>query len=245
MMLIRPLMTNLKMTVREDLAVSECSPFPLSIKALAYWLAVEGGISLWIESASLPRPPEIRQTFLSTNLASLLVFEWRVARPHFQLHWDLGDKHCARYWGEKEEWGRCPMLVIPCLTFRSFSVLLCALRRLIPTAATTGLPGLWILAGSSQRGYQQMIKGGGEKDWDASFLSSSSPILVGQGLFLLLLATAPARQPLCSVSSSCWILVTLPCPCPSGLEVITVSHCNKALNTSSPLVGMTHTAYGS
>ena len=137
------------------------------------------------------------------------------------------------------------MLVIHCLTFRSFSVLLCAPRRLIPTAGTTGLPGLWILAGSGQRGYQQMIKGEGQKDWDISFLSSSSPILVGQGLFLLLLATAPVRQPICYVSSSCWLLVTLPCPCPSGLEVIPVSHCNKTLNTSSPLVGMTHTAYSS
>ena len=105
-MLIRPLMTNFKMTVREDRAVSECSPFPLSIKALAYWLAVEEGISLWIRVCFPASPPW-------NNLASLLLFEWRVARPHFQLHWDLGGKHCARYWGEKEEWGRCPMLWYP------------------------------------------------------------------------------------------------------------------------------------
>lgn len=137
------------------------------------------------------------------------------------------------------------MLVIPCLTFRSFSVLYCALKRLIPTAGTIGLPGLWILARSSQRGYQQMIKGEGGKDWGVSFLSSSPPILVGQGLCFRLLATAPARQPHCYVSSSCWVLVGLPCPCPSGLDVITVSHCNKTLNTSSPLAGMTHTAYSS
>lgn len=137
------------------------------------------------------------------------------------------------------------MLVIPCLTFRSFSVLYCALKRLIPTAGTIGLPGLWILAGSSQRGYQQMIKGKERKIGGVSFLSSSSPILVGQGLCFLLLATAPARQLLCYVSSSCWVLKLFPCPCPSGLDVITASHCNKTLNTSSPLVGMTHTAYGS
>ena len=46
MMLVRPRMTNFKMTVRADCAVSACSTNPLSIKALAHWLSV-GRVSLW------------------------------------------------------------------------------------------------------------------------------------------------------------------------------------------------------
>ena len=42
MMLVRPLMTNLKMTVRADSTVSSCGPFPQLIKALPYWLSVRG-----------------------------------------------------------------------------------------------------------------------------------------------------------------------------------------------------------
>ena len=46
MLLLRPLMTNLKMTVRADCAISVCSPLLLSIKALAPLLASRG----WGES---------------------------------------------------------------------------------------------------------------------------------------------------------------------------------------------------
>ena len=35
MTLVRPLMTNFKMTIRADWAVSACSPLPLSVKALS------------------------------------------------------------------------------------------------------------------------------------------------------------------------------------------------------------------
>ena len=42
MMLGRPRMTNVKMTVSADCAVSECSPLRPSIKALAHWLSVGG-----------------------------------------------------------------------------------------------------------------------------------------------------------------------------------------------------------
>ena len=41
-MLVRLLMTNLKMTVRADFTVYSCSPFPQLIKALSYWLSVRG-----------------------------------------------------------------------------------------------------------------------------------------------------------------------------------------------------------
>ena len=81
-MLVRPLMTSLKMTVRDDCAVSACSsPTPtLSIKALAPLVAVGWGVgvSLWTDVCHPPSKPslvasEIKQTFLSTNLACLSV----------------------------------------------------------------------------------------------------------------------------------------------------------------------------
>ena len=78
-MLVRPLMTDSKMTVREDCAVSACNPFPHSIYKSSHPLLVGAG------SQSLDRYPppspsqlaasEIKQTFLSTNLACLLTFE--------------------------------------------------------------------------------------------------------------------------------------------------------------------------
>jgi len=43
MMPVRPLTTNLKMTVRADYTVSSCSPLPLSIKALPHRLSVMRG----------------------------------------------------------------------------------------------------------------------------------------------------------------------------------------------------------
>ena len=67
-MLVRLPMTNFKMTVRADCAVSTCSPL-LSIKASApdcQWK----GVSLWTGV----RPPhwlpasKVNQSFLSTNL---------------------------------------------------------------------------------------------------------------------------------------------------------------------------------
>ena len=71
MTLVRPAMTDFKKTVRADCAVSACSSLPPSIKALAPWL---WGVELAFGQASaLPRTAsKIRQTFLSSNLASLL-----------------------------------------------------------------------------------------------------------------------------------------------------------------------------
>ena len=86
MMLVRPVMTNFKRTVRADYTVSACSPLPQPIKVLAHWLSVEG-VSLW---TGVPTQPpwmpasQIKQTLLSTNLVSLLAFERR-AYPAFWL----------------------------------------------------------------------------------------------------------------------------------------------------------------
>ena len=88
MTLVRPLMTNFKTPVRADCIVSTCSPLPLSIKALAPWLSGEGGVGLWT-GVRPPHPPhllpasKIKQTFISTNLASSLAFERRAAGPGF------------------------------------------------------------------------------------------------------------------------------------------------------------------
>ena len=82
MMLVRPVMTNLKMTVRNDCTVSACRlpPTPtLSINALT---SVCQGQGSWPLDRCMPPAPkllgsEIKQTFLSTNLACLLAFEHR------------------------------------------------------------------------------------------------------------------------------------------------------------------------
>ena len=84
---VRPLMTTLKMTVRDDCAVSGCCPPPtLPVNSLTpcFLAGVGGGwgVSLWTD---VHHPPlqllasEIKQTFLSTNLVCLLAFEWQAA----------------------------------------------------------------------------------------------------------------------------------------------------------------------
>ena len=75
-MLVRPPMTNFKMPARADCAVSARNPLPLSIKSLAHWVSLGESQPL---DRSLPSPwllaSKIKQTFLSTSLASLLAFE--------------------------------------------------------------------------------------------------------------------------------------------------------------------------
>ena len=79
-MLIWPLMTVFKMTVRADCAVSACSPLLSYIEALAHWLSVGWGKS-WPLDKTLSASPNLlpaslrKPTFLSTNLASLMDFE--------------------------------------------------------------------------------------------------------------------------------------------------------------------------
>ena len=91
MIMVRPPMTNFKATVRADCAVSVCSPLPLPLKALAHWLSGVGGVELW--TGVCPQPSQlpaskIKQTFLSTNLISLLAFGWQAAGPYFRLQID-------------------------------------------------------------------------------------------------------------------------------------------------------------
>ena len=81
-MLVRPLMTNFKVTVRDDYAVSACSSSTKdSVYKSFHPLLVVGeerGVGLWTHVrhlyAQLPASG-IKQTFLSTNLACLLAFE--------------------------------------------------------------------------------------------------------------------------------------------------------------------------
>ena len=85
MMLVRPPMINFKMTVRADYVVSACSPLPQPIKALALCLWREvGRLGLWTTLHTTPQlhTSKIKQTFLSTNLASLLAFDqWATGTP--------------------------------------------------------------------------------------------------------------------------------------------------------------------
>ena len=85
-MLVRPLMTNLKMTVEDDCAVSACNTHPPpnprpsnSVCKSSHPLLVRGGERAFGQmSATLAQGccSEIKQTFLSTNLTCLLPFEW-------------------------------------------------------------------------------------------------------------------------------------------------------------------------
>ena len=76
---VTPQMTNLKMTVRDDCAVDACSPLPTLYKSSHPLLLRGGGVSLWTDVCHPPPcqllASEIKQTFLSTNLACLLAFE--------------------------------------------------------------------------------------------------------------------------------------------------------------------------
>ena len=80
-MLVRPLMTNLQMTVRDDCAAATYSyRSPPSVYESSHPIPVEGlgGVSLWIDVCHPPPQlpaSEIKQTFLAANLACLLAFE--------------------------------------------------------------------------------------------------------------------------------------------------------------------------
>ena len=81
MTLIRPLMTNFRMTIRADCEVSACSPLPSSWKALAYWLVGVESAFGWKFPSRL-QALEIEQTLLSTNFASLAL-EPQAPEPTF------------------------------------------------------------------------------------------------------------------------------------------------------------------
>ena len=89
-MLVRRPMTNFKMTVKAECAVLTCSTFPPSIKALVLWLSVADSQLLNMSLPFLPTPPypwklpsKIKQTSLSTNLASFLTLEDQTPESHF------------------------------------------------------------------------------------------------------------------------------------------------------------------
>ena len=83
-MLVRPPMTNLKMTVRADCAVPAYGPLLLSITPFAPLVASWEELAFEKMPALLPEllASEIKQTFLSTNLAHLLTFEQQAAGTH-------------------------------------------------------------------------------------------------------------------------------------------------------------------
>ena len=87
MMQIGLLMTNFMMTVKADCAISARDPFLCLQKLLPTDCVVSRGI--WPLDRCLPYPlvagSKIKQTFLSTNLASLLAFERWAARPHLLI----------------------------------------------------------------------------------------------------------------------------------------------------------------
>ena len=108
MTLIRPPMTNFKMTVRANCTFSACSPLPWPIKAPAHWLSV-GGVWSWPLDICLSTPyhpsgwlaSKIKWTFLSTNLASLMAFDRQAARPHFRLQYEFVEtKQAGQTWGK-------------------------------------------------------------------------------------------------------------------------------------------------
>ena len=92
MMLVRPPMTKFKMTVSAEcmLFLHIASSFPLW-KLLAPVCQGNGGgvVSLWTGICPHPTPQlfstKIKQTFVSTSLASLLAFDQHAARPYFQF----------------------------------------------------------------------------------------------------------------------------------------------------------------
>ena len=87
MMLLRSSVTNLKMTVRADCAISACNPLQTVYKSFCPLVAVMGvvgagggrreAVGLWTDICPPLQLPasEIKQIFLSTNLACLLAFE--------------------------------------------------------------------------------------------------------------------------------------------------------------------------
>ena len=103
------------------------------------------------------------------------------------------------------------------------------------TAGTPGLPGLWILARLSQGSSQQKIRGPEETEVGCLF-----PVfLIAHPGLEVIVSSSCGHGSVCG-SNSWQILVTLPCPCPSGLEAIIASYRNETLDTLSLLVGVTN-----
>ena len=106
MMPVKPSMTNFKMTVRGECAISACSPLPLSINALAHWLSVEGS---WPLDSCPPSPPQPQSLAFKIKQTSFL--------PTWPLNWLLSGKQpdptfgyrltsdSQLFWSPLESWG--------------------------------------------------------------------------------------------------------------------------------------------
>lgn len=87
MALVRPPMTNSRKTARADCAVPAGSPSFCLWRLQPHWFPQWGsGDSAFVWTSTSLHPTqslasEIKQTFLSTNLACLLASEWGAARP--------------------------------------------------------------------------------------------------------------------------------------------------------------------
>ena len=103
MTLVRPSRRNLKMTVRANCAVSTSSPLLLLIKSLAPLATSYGQGGVGLRTDFCPHPPtpaqlpasEVKQMFLSTNLAGLLAVEHPVTRPHTPFSNRLRKADCS------------------------------------------------------------------------------------------------------------------------------------------------------
>ena len=87
---VRPLMTNLKVTVRADCAVSAHSTTITSVYKGSCPTGWSGGGSGFGSMSATPTPQllesEIKQTFLFTNLTWLLDLKQQAAAPHRHTH---------------------------------------------------------------------------------------------------------------------------------------------------------------
>ena len=97
----RPLMTNWRWLLQMTVLFLHVTPPTLSTKALTPCLLERGS---WPLDGYPPASPqllasEIKQTFLSTNLACLVAFEWQAAGPPqaYLLVTDFGAQRGAGY----------------------------------------------------------------------------------------------------------------------------------------------------
>ena len=124
MMLVRPLMTNLKMTVRDDCAVSACSPPPLTLLMLSptpnpllVWAGGWGKVSLWTDACR--PPPTVAGTWNKPNFPfhqpGLFTDFWmassQVPNAHLSVtegHWNPPKKEtpCPKTKKKPQEWDR-------------------------------------------------------------------------------------------------------------------------------------------
>ena len=85
-MLVRPPMTNFRIAVWADCAISACSPLSPSIKALAHWQSVKG-VSFWTGVCPPPSLANIwNKAHLPFHQSCLCIDFWVVSSQiHFQL----------------------------------------------------------------------------------------------------------------------------------------------------------------